>query len=75
MKYKEAFLEFFRTTILAGVSAGLAVVLTGLNTQNGTIDINWDLAFISGLSVFITGLLRFLDKFNFENGGRVKLPF
>lgn len=75
MKFKEAILEFFRTTILAGVSATLVVVLMGLNPQTGAVDINWNLSFVSGMVAFITGLLRFIDKLNYENEGRVKLPF
>lgn len=72
---KEAVLEFFRTTILSTVASVITIVVTGINTQTGTIQINWGLAVAVGMTTLLTGILRFIDKYGYENDTKLKMPF
>ena len=72
---KEPILEFFRTTILSVVAAVIIVVLAGVNTQTGEIHINYALAFSTGLTALLTGILRGIEKQGYESNGKMKLPF
>lgn len=71
----EAIREFFRTTVLSVVASVIIVVLAGINTETGEININVALAFSTGLASLLTGILRGIEKHEYENKGRLKLPF
>lgn len=71
----EALREFARTTILSAVSSVVTVVLTGINAQTGEFNINWAIVIAVALTTLLTGILRFIDKYSYEEKKTMKLPF
>jgi hypothetical protein len=59
----EAVKELLRTGILGGTSAALTVVLTGIDTQSATLNINWAAAGVVFLATSLTALQRAIDRF------------
>lgn len=59
----ESLKEFVRNGLLSGIMAFLTVVVQGLNTTTGEVNINYALAIVLLLSTVLGALVTAIDRF------------